>query len=129
MITERRSKSHIIIEIQILSVMEFLSHSFRSIILSTVDLFELFIFKRLLFFAFKFLSHMSYSQRPGIYYHHALSDSEQPGICYNRSRHMASTPYIFKYLQPGQCNWIKYLNTPSQGSGPVQGQHERKTSR
>ena len=25
---------------------------------------------------------MSYSQRPGTYYHHASSDSEQPGICY-----------------------------------------------
>ena len=37
--------------------------------------------------------------------------------------------YIFKYPQPGQWLWFIYLNTPSQGSGPAQGQHEKKTSR
>ena len=37
--------------------------------------------------------------------------------------------YIFKYSQPVQWHWYKYLNTPSQGSGLAQGQHEKKTSR
>ena len=42
----------------------------------------------------KFFSHASYSLRPGAYYHHALSDFGQPGICYQGWRHMATAPYM-----------------------------------
>ena len=50
------------------------------------------MFKRLLFFAFKIPQ--SYVIFPETRYHHASSDSEQPGICYHRSQHMASAPKL-----------------------------------
>ena len=43
-------------------------------------------------------------------------------LCVRESR-----PVIITMNQPGQWHWIKYLNTYSQGSGPAQGQHEKKT--
>ena len=48
---------------------------------------------------------MSYSQWPGIYYHHTLSGSEQPGICYHRWRHMPTAPNELSLHQK-----LRYMN-------------------
>ena len=47
-------------------------------------------------------------------------------VCLSVSHVMSLHHSWFKYSQPEQWHWIKYLNTPSQGSGPVQDQHEKK---
>ena len=57
---------------------------------------------------------MSYSQWPGVYYHHASSDFEQPGICYQGSRHISSTPKGKNF-----CRWLVKVHHSLKQSGVI----------